>query len=110
MELRDDGENRGSSEGRQTKGIERMEDGVDGRQARENEKIDGVESRQAKVSEKMEGGGERRQAKGVQDKVGWFGRVMEENQKKPMEWACARQYSISVCSMRKPPATVRSPP
>ncbi len=62
MELRDDGENRGSSEGRQTKGIERvengvdgrqaegvevMEDGVEGRQARENEKIDGVEGRQA---------------------------------------------------------------
>ncbi len=62
MELRDDGENRGSSEGHQTKGIERvengvdgrqtegvevMEDGVEGRQARENEKIDEVEGRQA---------------------------------------------------------------
>ncbi len=28
----DDGENRGSSEGRQTNGIERVENGVDGRQ------------------------------------------------------------------------------
>ncbi len=43
-----------------------MEDGVDGRQTRENEKIDGVESRQAKVSEKMEDGGEKRQARGVE--------------------------------------------
>ncbi len=70
MELRDDGETRGSSEGRQTKGIEMVEDGVDGRQtegvevmedgvegrqARENEKIDGVESRQAK-GEREDGG------------------------------------------------------
>ncbi len=46
MELRDDGENKGSSEGRQTKGIEGVEDGVEGRQTRENEKIDGVEGRQ----------------------------------------------------------------
>ncbi len=83
MELRDDGENRGSSEGRQTKGIERvengvgwrqtegvevMEDGAEGRQARENEKIDGVESHHAKMSEKMEDGGERRQARGVETK------------------------------------------
>ncbi len=68
MELRDDGENKGSSDGRPTKGIERVEDGVDGRQARENEKIDGVESRQVKVSEKMEDGGERRQARGVETK------------------------------------------
>ncbi len=66
--MRDDGENRGSSEGRQTKGIERVEDGGDGRQARENEKMDGVESRQAKLSEKMEDGGERRQARGVETK------------------------------------------
>ncbi len=43
-----------------------MDDGVEGRQARENEKIDGVESRQAKVSEKMEDGGERRQARGIE--------------------------------------------
>ncbi len=63
MEFCHDGENRESSEGRQIKGIERVEDGVDGRQARENEKIDGVESRQAKVSEKMKDGGERRQAR-----------------------------------------------
>ncbi len=68
MEVRDDGENRGSSEGRQTKGIERVKDGVDGRQVRENGKIDGVEGRQAKVSEKMEDGGERRQARGVETK------------------------------------------
>ncbi len=54
MGLRDDGENRGSSEGRQAKGIERVEDGVDGRQA--------------KVSEKMGDGGERRQARGVETK------------------------------------------
>ncbi len=62
MELRDDGENRGLSGGRQATGIERvvhgvngrqtegaeaMEDGVEGHQARENEKIDGVEGRQA---------------------------------------------------------------
>ncbi len=45
-----------------------MEDGVEGRQARENEKIDGVDSRQAKVSEKMEDGGERRQVRGVETK------------------------------------------
>ncbi len=63
MELRGDGENRGSSEGGQRKETERVEDGVDGRQTRENEKI---ESRQAKVSEKMEDGGERRQARGVE--------------------------------------------
>ncbi len=54
MELRDDGENRGSSEGGQRKGIERAEDGVD--------------SRQAKVSEMMEDGVERRQARGVETK------------------------------------------
>ncbi len=68
MEFRDDGENRGSSEGRQAKGIERVEDGVDGRQAKENEKIDEVESRQAKVSEKTEDGGEMRQVRGVETK------------------------------------------
>ncbi len=33
MELRDDGENRGSSEGRQAKRTEKVEDGVGGRQA-----------------------------------------------------------------------------
>ncbi len=40
-----------------------------------------------------EDGGRRRKAsgKGGRDKVGWLGRVMEEDQKKPMEWACARQ-------------------
>ncbi len=54
MELWDDAENRESSEGRQTKGIERVEDGVDGRQA--------------KVSEKKGEGGERRQARGVETK------------------------------------------
>ncbi len=47
MELWDDGENRESLEGRQTKGIEGVEDGVKGRQTRENEKIGGVEGRQA---------------------------------------------------------------
>ncbi len=49
MELRDDGENRGSSEGRQTKGIERVEDGVDGRQTEGVEAMeDGVEGRQTR--------------------------------------------------------------
>ncbi len=43
-----------------------MEDEVKGRQARENEK--------------MEDGGKRSQARGGRDKVGWFGRVMEEDQ------------------------------
>ncbi len=106
MELRDDGENRGSSEGRQTKGIKRVENGVDGRQtegveamedgvegrpARENEKIDGVEIRQAKVSEKMEDGSERRQVRGsrqsrLDSRVEWT-----EDQKKPKVWTCARQ-------------------
>ncbi len=33
LELRDDGENRGSLEGRQTKGTEKVDDGVGGRQA-----------------------------------------------------------------------------
>ncbi len=55
------------------------------------EEIDGVESRQAKVSEKREDGSERRQARGGRDKVGWLGWVMEEDQKKPMVWVCARQ-------------------
>ncbi len=54
MELRDDGENRGSSEGGQRKGIERAEDGVDGRQTK------GVEA--------MEDGGEGCQARGVETK------------------------------------------
>ncbi len=60
--------NRVSSGGLQTKGVEARVDGVEGRQAREIEKIDGVESRQAKVSETMEDGGERRQARGVETK------------------------------------------
>ncbi len=47
MELRDDGENRESSEGRQTNGIERVEGGVDGRQTKVVEAMeDGVEGRQ----------------------------------------------------------------
>ncbi len=29
--------------------------------------------------------------KGGRDKVGWLGWVMEEDQKKPMGWACVRQ-------------------
>ncbi len=46
MELWDDGENRESSEGRQTKGIERVEDGVDERQTEGVEAMeDGVEGR-----------------------------------------------------------------
>ncbi len=76
MELRGDGENRGSSEGSQRKGIERVEDGVDGRQT--------------KGDEAMEDGGERRQARGIETRrLAWRG--LEEYQKKPMEWACARQ-------------------
>ncbi len=55
MELWDDGENRESSEGRQTKGIERVEDGVDGRQAKGVEAMeDGVEGRQARENEKID--------------------------------------------------------
>ncbi len=34
MKLRDGGKNGGSSEGRQTKGIERVENGVEGRQGK----------------------------------------------------------------------------
>ncbi len=61
MELWDDSENRGSSEVHQTKGIETVENGVDGRQTEGVEAMeDGVESRQAKVSEKLD-----TEAKGV---------------------------------------------
>ncbi len=35
-------------DGHQTKGVEAVEDGVEGRQERENEKIDGFEGRQAR--------------------------------------------------------------
>ncbi len=40
-----------------------------------------------------EDGGRMRKAsgKGGRDKVGLLGRVLEEDQKKQMEWACARQ-------------------
>ncbi len=56
MELWDDGENRESSEGRQTKGIERVEDRVEGRQTKGVEAMeDGVEGRQARESEKIHG-------------------------------------------------------
>ncbi len=48
MTLRDSGENKETSEGRQTKANERVEDVGDGRQAREHEKINGVEGRQAR--------------------------------------------------------------
>ncbi len=77
MELRDDGENRGSSEGLQTKGMERVENGVEKRRAREEQ----------------EGGGcsRRPSGKGGRDKVGWVGWAVEDDQKKPMVWACARQ-------------------
>ncbi len=55
MELWDDSENRESSEGRQTKGIERVEDGVDGRQTKGVEAMeDGVEGRQARENEKID--------------------------------------------------------
>ncbi len=76
MGLRGDDENRGSSEGGQRKGIERVENGVDGRQT--------------KGDEAMEDGVERRQARGIETRrLAW--RSLEEYQKKPMEWACARQ-------------------
>ncbi len=106
MELRDDGENRGSSGGRQTNGIERVEHGVNGRQTEGVEAMeDGVEgmsgkrergdrwSRKSSGKGEREDGGRRRKAsgKGGRDKVGWLRWVMEEDQKKPMEWACARQ-------------------
>ncbi len=92
MELREDGENRGSTEGRQTKGIERVEHGVNGRQTEGVEAMeDTVEGRQATVSEKMEDGGERRQARGSrQSRLDSRG-DRTEDQKKPMVWACARQ-------------------
>ncbi len=49
MELWDDGENRESSEGRPTKGIERVEDGVDGHQTKGVEAVeDRVEGHQAR--------------------------------------------------------------
>ncbi len=41
--------------------------------------------------EKMVDGVERPSGKGGRDKVGWLGWVMEEDQKKPMVWACAQQ-------------------
>ncbi len=65
-----------------------MEDGGERRQARENEKIDEVEGCQTARSEEMESKVDRQ---GHRDKVGWLGWVMEEDQKKPMVWACARQ-------------------
>ncbi len=76
MTLRDGGENRGSSGGLQTKGIEGVKNGVEGHQAREIGKmVDGVKS--------VRPGGSR------QRRLDWRG--LEEYQKKPMEWACARQ-------------------
>ncbi len=49
MESRDDGESRGSSEGDQAKGADKVEDGVGGRQARGSEKMeDVVEGRQTR--------------------------------------------------------------
>ncbi len=65
-----------------------MEDGGERRQVRENEKIDEVEGCQAARSEEMESKADRQ---GDRDELDWLGRVMEEVQKKPMGWACARQ-------------------
>ncbi len=48
--MRDDDENKGSSEGRQSKGIEKVEHGVNGRQT-EGVEADGVEGRQAREIE-----------------------------------------------------------
>ncbi len=70
MTLRDGSESRETSEGRQTKGLERVEDGVDGRQIK-GERVDGGRRRKAS-------------GKGGRDEVGWLGWVMEENQKKTM--------------------------
>ncbi len=48
MKVRDDGENRGSSEGRQTNGTGKVEDGIGGHHVGGSEKLeDGVEWRQA---------------------------------------------------------------
>ncbi len=81
----------GTSEGGQRKGIERVEDGIDGRQTKGVEAMeDGVGGRQATGSEKMEDGGEMRQVRSIETRrLAWRG--LEEYQKKPMEWACARQ-------------------
>ncbi len=78
MTLRDGGENRGTSEGlqRESRGW-RMESKASG-----------------KGIEKMVDGIERPSGKGEPDKVGWLGGAMEEDQKKPMEWACARQCNV----------------
>ncbi len=74
--------------GRKARGSEKLEDGIDRSQARENETIDEVEGCQAPRSEKMESKAARQ---GDRDELGWFGRVMEEVQKRPMGWPCARQ-------------------
>ncbi len=52
-----------------------------------------MESKGDQAREEQEDGGRRRNASGKEgrDKVGWLGRVMEEDQKKLMVWACARQ-------------------
>ncbi len=53
--------------------------------------IEKVGGRQAIGIEKMEDEVEMPSGEGDRDKVGWLGWMMEEDQKKPMEWACARQ-------------------
>ncbi len=61
--------------GRQTKGVDAMKDGAECCQARENE-LDRLSRKPSgKVSEKMEDGGERRQARGgVETKQAGFDR------------------------------------
>ncbi len=78
-------------DGRQTEGVEVMEDGVEGRPSGKREREDRwIRRSSGKVSEKMKDGGERRQARGIETRrLAWRG--LEEYQKKPMEWACARQ-------------------
>ncbi len=71
MTLRDGGENRGSSEGLQTKGFERVGNGVEGHRARENERMESKGVRQGR-SKRMEDVVEGRQTRGSrQSRLAW---------------------------------------
>ncbi len=51
-----------------------------------------MESKMVRQGERGDGGRRRKASdKGGRDKVGWLGWAMEEDQKKPMVWACASQ-------------------
>ncbi len=66
-------------------------DGVGGRQPNVSANMEaGFEGRQITVIEKLEDGVEGRQARRDRDNTRILGR-MEEDQKKPVERACARQ-------------------